>query len=380
MMRIVGYSPQKMRRIPYIWERPDWPQFRWNSGALLAAVEAERYKQGVLLGKMERFGYDLRQEAQLEATTEDVVKSSEIEGEHLDRASVRSSVARRLGMPGVAQIPTDARTEGVVEMTLDATQNYGQPLTAERLFGWHAALFPTGFSGMHRIRIGAWRDDAHGPMQVVSGPIGRQKMHFEAPPAARLTSEMQRFLHWFNEESDQKSVVTAGLAHLWFVAIHPFDDGNGRIARAIADQALARSEGSSQRFYSMSHQIRAERKRYYDVLESTQKGDLDVTDWLLWFVGCLERAIDGAEQIMGTVVKKAEFWQRFSAEPLSERQKKVLNRYLEGFEGNLTAKKWAGIGHCSAATAQRDINDLLDRGILKRNSGGSKNTSYILVD
>jgi Fic family protein len=363
----------------YIWERLEWPEFRWEDSRLLEPLAAARLKQGRLLGSMARLGFDLKLESQLESLTEEVTKSSEIEGERLDRASVRSSIARRLGVPDAAVAPADRRTEGVVEMMLDATENYEAPLTAERLLGWQAALFPTGYSGLHRVGTGAWRDDAHGPMQVVSGPVGHQRVHYQAPPAARLEAEMARFLDWFNRQSGPEGLLRAGLAHLWFVTVHPFEDGNGRIARAIADQALAQSEGSGQRFYSMSSQIRKERSIYYDMLERTQKGGLDVTDWLVWFLGCLARAIDGAEAASDQVLRKADFWQRYARAPLSARQKTVLNRYLDGFEGKLTTKKWAAIGKCSVPTAQRDINDLLDREILRRNPGGSKNTSYDLL-
>jgi Fic family protein len=308
-----------------------------------------------------------------------VVKSSEIEGEALDRNSVRSSIARRLGVPNAAVAPADRRTEGVVEMMLDATANHAAPLTRERLLAWQAALFPTGHSGLHRVKTGAWRDDANGPMQVVSGPIGRQRVHYEAPPAHRLEAEMRRFLDWFNGEPRPEGLLRAGLAHLWFVTIHPFEDGNGRVARAIANQALAQSEASGQRFYSVSSQIRQERSDYYDMLERTQKGDVDVTEWLIYFLCCFSRAIDGAETASAHVLRKADFWQRYAREPFSERQKAVLNRFLDGFEGKLTARKWAVLAKVSIPTAQRDINDLVERAVLRRNPGGSKNTSYDLA-
>lgn len=363
----------------YIWDRPDWPGFTWDDARLIGPLAAARLKQGRLLGGMARLGFDLKLEAQLETLTEDVIRSSEIEGELLDRNSVRSSIARRLGVPDAAVAPADRRTEGVVEMTLDATENHDAPLTAVRLCGWQAALFPTGYSGLRPVRTGAWRDDAEGPMQVVSGPIGRQRVHYRAPPARQLEAEMQRFLDWFNRRSEPEGLLRAGLAHLWFVTIHPFEDGNGRVARAVADQALAQSEGSGQRFYSMSSQIRKERSEYYGTLERTQKGGLDVTDWLVWFLGCFSRAIDGAGTACRNVLRKADFWQRYAREPFTERQRTVLNRYLDGFEGMLTAKKWAAIGKCSIPTAQRDINQLLERKILRRNPGGSKNTSYDLM-
>jgi Fic family protein len=363
----------------YIWQRPKWPKFRWDGARLLEPLAAARLKQGRLLGSMARLGFDLKREAQLEALTEDVIKSSEIEGEVLDRASVRSSIARRLGVPQAAVAPSDRRTEGVVEMMLDATQNYAAPLTQERLFGWQAALFPTGYSGLRLLKTGSWRDDADGPMQVVSGPIGRQRVHYEAPPASRLKGEMRQFLAWFNRKPKIERLLRAGLAHLWFVTVHPFEDGNGRIARAIADQALAQSEGSGQRFYSVSSQIRRERSKYYDSLERAQKGDLDVTQWLTWFLGCFSRALDGADTATAGVLRKADFWQRYAREHFIDRQKVVLNRYLDGFEGKLTAKKWSALAKVSVPTAQRDINDLIERGILRRNPGGSKNTSYDLA-
>ena len=360
----------------YIWEREAWPRMTWHEARLLEPLAAARLKQGRLLGGMARLGFDLKLEAQLVALTEDVVKSSEIEGESLDRDSVRSSIARRLGIPEASVSHADRRIEGVVEMMLDATRNYEALLTAERLFGWQTALFPTGYSGMHRVRTGAWRDDAQGPMQIISGPVGRQRVHYQAPPARQLDTEMQAFLDWFNRRGDPEGLLRAGLAHLWVVTIHPFEDGNGRVARAIADQALAQSEDSAQRFYSMSSQIRRERSNYYDALERTQKGTLDVTDWLVWFLGCFTRAVDGAEAACADVLRKAEFWQCYAREPFTRRQKTVLNRFLDGLEGKLTARKWAAIGKCSIPTAQRDINELVERDILRRNPGGSKNTSY----
>jgi Fic family protein len=309
-----------------------------------------------------------------------VTKSSEIEGEVLDKEQVRSSIARRLGMDIGALAPIDRLVEGVVEMMLDATQNFDQALTEERLLGWHAALFPTGRSGMRRITVGAWRTEKAGPMQVVSGPIGRERVHFEAPEAPRLKAEMRAFLKWFDATDSIDPVLKAAVAHLWFVTIHPFEDGNGRIARAIADMALARAEGTPQRFYSMSAQIRAERGAYYDILETTQKGDLDITDWLQWFVGCLDRAFDGAEQILAAVLRKSRFWERPTAAELNERQRKVLNRLLDGFEGKLTSSKWAALTKTSQDTALRDIDDLVKRGILVKEAAGGRSTSYSLVD
>jgi len=363
----------------YIHELQGWPEFRWDHKRLADPLAAVRHRQGRLIGRMEALGFSLRSEAMLQTLTEEVIKSSEIEGEALDRDQVRSSLARRLGMDIGALTPADRNVEGVVEMMLDATQNYSQPLTAERLFGWHAALFPTGRSGMHRIRVGAWRDDSTGPMQVVSGPIGRERVHYQAPEAARVDAEMTAFLAWFNGELAVDPVLKAGIAHLWFVTIHPLDDGNGRIARAIADMALARSEQSPQRFYSMSAQIRQERSAYYDMLEATQKGDLDITRWLDWFLACLSRAFDGAETVLAAVFKKAHFWERHTGASFNDRQRDMLNCLLDGFEGKLTSSKWAKIEKCSQDTALRDIGDLVDRGILGKDEGGGRSTSYSLV-
>lgn len=331
---------------------------------------------------MERLGFDLQLDAELQAITEEALKSSEIEGEILDPAGVRSSVARRLGVPDAAMHPEDKdrRAEGIVEMTLDATKNFAASLTRERLFAWQAALFPTGRSGLKPVKVGAWRDESSDPMQVLSGPHGRERVHFEAPPAARTETEMEAFLAWFNERPASDGIVQAAVAHLWFVTIHPFENGNGRVARALADMSLARSENLAQRFYSLSGQIRRDRAEYYGSLESTQKGDLDITARLLWFTECFSRALDAAEQACRGVLRKADFWQRYTLSDLNERQRKVLNRYLDGFEGKLTARKWRAIAKCSIATAQRDIKELADRGLLIRNEGGSKNTSYDIAD
>jgi Fic family protein len=325
---------------------------------------------------MEGLGFRLRQEAALQTLTQDVMKSSEIEGEVLDAAQVRSSIARRLGIDVGGLVPTDRSVEGIVEVMLDATRQFDQPLTEDRLQGWHAALFPTGRSGMTRIRVAQWRDDAAGPMQVISGPIGREHVHYSAPPASRVAGEMTAFLDWFNATATIDPVVKAATAHLWFVTIHPFDDGNGRIARAIADLALARSEGSPQRFYSMSSQIRLERAAYYDNLERTQKGDVDISDWLVWFLGCLQRAIAGAQGLLSAVLDKARFWERAAAHSLNDRQIKVLNRLLDGFEGKLTSSKWAILAKCSQDTANRDIAALIDIGLLRRGEGGGRSTHY----
>lgn len=364
----------------YIHELKNWPTFRWDEGVLAQRLAPVRHRQGRLIGRMEALGFNLRAEAVLAILTEDVLKSSEIEGEILDRQQVRSSIARRLGMDigGLAQ--ADRHVEGVVEMILDATQKFQMPLTNDRLSAWHAALFPTGRSGMSKIIVGAWRDDSSGPMQIVSGPIGRERVHYEAPKAPRLNSEMAAFLKWFSEDTSHDPVLKAALAHLWFVTIHPFDDGNGRIARAIADMALARSEQSPQRFYSMSAQIRLERKAYYDVLEATQKGDLDITAWLKWFLDCFDRAIDGAERTLSNVLRKARLWDTIKNQTLNERQRDMINRLLDGFEGKLTSSKWATITKSSQDTALRDITDLVGRGILVRDTGGGRSTSYSLAE
>ncbi|MDA9476731.1 cell division protein Fic [Bradyrhizobium sp. CCBAU 65884] len=365
----------------YIHELGDWPTFQWNLERIAAHLASVRHKQGRLLGRMERLGFPLKAEATLQTLTEEVVKSSEIEGEVLDRDQVRSSIARRLGLDIGALPPTDRHVEGVVEMILDATEHYDAELTAERLFGWHAALFPTGRSGMTKIVVGAWRTAETGPMQVISGPIGRALVHYEAPHADRLDKEMQTFLDWFNgSASGIDPVLKAALAHLWFVTIHPFEDGNGRIARAIADLALARSEQSAQRFYSMSAQIRLERSEYYAILERTQRGSLDVTDWLTWFLDCLDRAFDGADTILGSILRKADFWDRHAARQLNERQRLVLNRLFDGFEGKLTSSKWAKLTKVSQATAARDIDELVGQGILKKDAAGGRSTSYSLID
>ncbi len=369
-----------MMRRKYIHEHPDWPDFHWDQGGLAVPLADVRNRQGRLIGRMEALGFDLQREAALETLTEDILKSSEIEGETLDGQQVRSSIARRLGMDigGLRHVERDV--EGIVEMMMDATGNYDQPLTTERLRAWHGSLFPTGRTGMRRITVGAWRDDNADPMQVVSGPIGRQQVHFEAPHAARLDREMRAFLDWFNAPAEIDEVLKAGLAHLWFVTIHPFDDGNGRIARAIADMALARSERSAQRFYSMSSQIRRERADYYDILERTQKGAMDVSAWMGWFLDCLGRAIDGAQETLSGVLDKARFWERAAHVPLNERQRRILNRLLEGqFKGKLTTSKWAKLSKCSQDTAYRDITDLMAHGILVRNPGGGRSASYDLV-
>lgn len=364
----------------YIHQDENWPAFKWDSTKVLSLLANARHRQGRLFGRMEALGSDLREEAVLRTLTEDVTKSSEIEGELLDKEQVRSSIARRLGMDVGGAPRADRNVEGVVEMMLDATQRYDQPLSDRRLFGWHASLFPTGFSGMHKIVVGAWRGEQSGPMQVVSGRIGRERVHFEAPAWDRLEAEMKAFLAWLEKDDGVDPVIRAAIAHLWFVTIHPFEDGNGRIARAIADMALARSEKSPQRFYSLSAQIWVERNAYYEILERTQKDTVDITEWLVWFLKCLDRAFDGADTILSNVLLKASVWERLMGQPVNERQQKVLNLLLDGgFEGNLTAKKWGLLTKSSPDTGLRDIEDLISHGVLKKDDGIGRNTTYSLV-
>jgi Fic family protein len=360
----------------YIHELPDWPKFRWDQEILAERLVELRLRQGTLIGRMESLGFPRRDEAVLQALTQEVVKSSEIEGEILNAELVRSSLARHLGMDIAGLLPVDRRVDGVVEVTLEATQNHAAPLTRERLFGWHQALFP---DVLPHIKVGVWRDDARGPMQVVSGAIGRERVHYEAPQAARLEGEMALFFDGVNRADAIDPILRAGLAHLWFVTVHPFDDGNGRIARAIADWALARSEKSSQRYYSMSAQIRRERDGYYEILERTQAGTLDVTDWLLWFEVCLGRAMAGTEVSLAVVLEKDRFWTTHAHRALNERQRIILDRLLDGrFEGKLTSSKWAKLSKCSQDTASRDIQDLIEHGILAKDSAGGRSTSYSL--
>jgi Fic family protein len=365
----------------YIHQSGGWPKLGWSSEALAGPLADIRHRQGRLFGRLEALGFSLRREAHLQTLTLDVLKSSEIEGEKLPADQVRSSIARRLGIETAGTLPADREVEGVVEMMLDATQKFQEPLSMERLFAWHSALFPTGRSGMRKIRVGAWRADDAGPMQVVSGPIGKERVHYEAPAASLIDRDMAAFLTWANHGADTTDgVLRAALAHLWFVTVHPFDDGNGRIARAIADWALARSEGSSQRFYSMSAQILQERTDYYDILERTQKGTLDVTPWVEWFLGCLGRAFEGTEVTLAGVLRKARFWENHAHVTINERQRAVLNRLLDGLTGKLTTSKWAKLVGSSHDTALRDIRDLVEHGVLKKDDGGGRSTSYSLRD
>lgn len=365
----------------YIHELPNWPDLTWEMQALAQSLSAVRHKQGKHLGKMEALGFDLRTEASVTSLTHEIVTSSAIEGEHLETDEVRSSIARKLGLDLAGISKPRRKVEGIVEMMLDATQKFEQPLTDERLFGWQAALFPTGRSGMHRITVGTWRKGEHGPMQVVSGAMGKERVHFQAPDADRLPVEMGRFLEWFNRASDMDPVLKAAVAHFWFVTIHPFDDGNGRIARAIADMALSRADGSKDRFYSMSSAIEAERKEYYIRLESAQRGSLDITAWVTWFLDCLDRAIDASDRMLASVLHKAGLWNRINnAKPVNERQRKVINRMLEHrWEGHLNTSKYARVAKCSQDTALRDIKDLLECGVLVQNEGGGRSTSYRLA-
>lgn len=364
----------------YIHALPDWPAFRWNDKELATPLSTVRHLQGRLAGQMQALGLQARDEAVLRTLTGDVLKSSEIEGERLDADQVRSSVARRLGLDVGGLKPADRHVEGVVEMMLDATQRFDQPLTAERLFAWHASLFPTGRSGMQHIAVGAWRDDRTSAMQVVSGPVGRERVHFEAPAANRLDAEMTRFLDWLNGDTAMEPVLKAATAHFWFVTIHPFDDGNGRIARAIADLLLARSEGSPQRFYSMSTQIREERDGYYAMLERTQNGTTEITAWMQWFLACLTRAIEHAQRTLSGVIDRARYWERLRGVPLNDRQRLVIAMLLEGFDGKLTTSKWATLTNSSADTALRDILQLVEHGVLVRGTAGGRSTSYTLAE
>lgn len=360
----------------YIWQASNWPNWHYDLAALAGPLADVSRAQGLLLGRLADVGMALRDQASLATLTEDVIKTSEIEGERLDAASVRSSIARRLGVDIGALARVDRHVEGVVEMVLDATARCEAHLTRDRLFGWHAALFPTGYSGLAQIRVGAFRDDASGPMQVVSGPIGRRRVHFEAPSADRLDAEMARFIDWANADTTDHPILKAGLAHLWFVTLHPFDDGNGRIARAIGDLLLARADGSPQRFYSVSAQIQRERRDYYDVLERTQKSSLAVTPWLVWFLENMAAAVNTAQHTLDAVFAKTRFWQRWATTPMNARQVKLLNRLFDGFEGKLNSSKWAAIAKCSSDTALRDINELLAYGVLRRSARGGRSTSY----
>lgn len=363
----------------YIYQNTNWPSFTWDANALQTILGEVRNKQGILIGKMEAMGFALQEEALLNTLTIDILKSSEIEGEILNTDQVRSSIARRLGMDIPGLIPSDRNTDGVVEMMLDATQNYKIPLSDDRLFGWHNCLFPTGRSGMYKINVGQWRTDDNGPMQVVSGGMGREKIHFQAPDAPLLEKEMNQFIAWFNNEKDLDPVLKAGISHLWFITLHPFDDGNGRIARAITDMQLCKADGSNKRFYSMSAQILIKRNQYYTILEQTQKGTLDITQWLFWFFENLLASINATNGTLEEVLQKANFWEKHNATPLNERQRLMINKIFDGFEGNITTSKWAKISKCSPDTALRDIQDLMEKQILIKEEAGGRSSAYKIL-
>lgn len=364
----------------FIWEQPGWPDWRFDMTSLGGLLAAVRHQQGRLIGRMSALGFGYQDETELASLTLEILKTCEIEGETLAAEQVRSSLARHLGIESAALIPADRHVDGVVEMMLDATRQYRQPLTRERLIAWHGALFPTGRSGLRQLRVGCWRDDANGPMQVVSGAFGREKVHYQAPPAAALDAQTDHFLAWFNDEKNGLDpVLKAGVAHLWFVTLHPFEDGNGRIARAIGDMALARSEGQNRRFYSLSAQLRKNRSAYYRILEKTQRGGMDVTSWLGWFLENLQCALSGAEDTVAVVLYKSRFWERYRHAGLNGRQVAMLNRLLDGFDGKLTSSKWARLSKCSQDTALRDISSLLESGVLRKQSAGGRSTSYELA-
>lgn len=363
----------------YIYQQKNWPNFSWDINQIAFLLTSVRHKQGKLTGRMMSLGFDLQNEAMLQTITQDVLKTSEIEGEHFNTDQVRSSVAQKLGMDIGGSIPADRHVEGVVDMLLDATQHYERHLDDERLFGWHAAMFPTGRSGINKITVGSWRTPETGAMQVVSGAMGKELVHFEAPLSENVPKEMDVFFDWFNSKVQLDPVLKAAIAHLWFVTIHPFDDGNGRIARAITDLQLARSDESKQRFYSMSAQIQNERKKYYEILENTQKGDLEITKWLHWFLSCLERALFHAEESLNSVLNKANYWNFLNTKSLNDRQKQMMNKLLDGFDGKLNTSKWAKITKVSTDTALRDIQNLEDQGVLVKQAGGGRSTSYELV-
>ncbi len=367
-----------MQRINYIYHSKQWPNLEWNAEKLLPLLGEVRNLQGLLLGRMESLGFDLRNEAGLETLSQDIIKSSEIEGEILSKNQVRSSIARRLGIEISGLVDSDRNVDGIVDMMLDATQNFDKKLTKKRLLAWHSSLFPSGWSGMYKIKVGQWRDDSTGPMQVVSGAIGKEKVHFQAPAATEVNSEMKYFLKWINKDLELDIVIKAGVAHLWFLTIHPFEDGNGRIARAITDMILSKSENTKQRFYSMSTQIRNERKSYYNILEKTQKGNVDITEWLIWFLNSLKGALHLSEETLAKVLFKHDFWKKHSAKGLNKRQSRIINMLLDEFKGKLTSSKWAKINKCSKDTAIRDIQDLIYKNILVKEAAGGRSTSYKL--
>ena len=361
----------------FIHDHDNWWLFRYDSQRILTELGRVRARQGQVLGKMLSLGFDSQDEAVLSNMSLELIRSSEIEGEKLNLAEVRSSIARRLGIETAGLVPVSRYVDGVVEMQLDATQNYDKPLTNDRLFGWHNVLFPTGMSGLYRIDVGKYRT---GEMQVISGAMGKEKVHYQAPSAERVPAEMERFIAWVNDSEDVDAVLKAAIAHLWFVSIHPFDDGNGRITRALTEMLLARSENCSKRFYSMSAAIKEMQKEYYKVLERTQHGDGDITEWLLWFLGCFEQALDSTEDTLSSIMRKAEFWEHYRDVSFNERQRKILNMQFDGFFGKLTSGKWAKIAKCSSDTALNDINDLIAKGILRKADAGGRSTNYVMVE
>lgn len=362
----------------YLYNNQNWPIFEWNSERLMPLLSYVRNRQGKLIGKMGALGFELRNEANLEILTQEIIKSTEIEGEILDREQVRSSIARRLGLEIQGLVYSERNVDGIVDLIVDATKNFDKELNKERLFSWHAALFPTGQSGMYKIITGNWRDDSTGPMQVVSGAMGKERIHYQAPPAAQIENEMRIFLDWFNLEQSTDLVLKSAISHLWFVTLHPFEDGNGRISRALSDMLLARSDEQSYRFYSMSTQIRKERNSYYDILEKTQKSGLDITSWLEWFLNCLLHSIENSEKLLEKIIYKHSFWLKHTRVNINDRQRKILNMLMDDFEGVLNTTKWAKIGKCSQDTALRDIQDLIEKGIMVKSEQGGRSTNYEL--
>lgn len=361
----------------YIHDYDNWWQFRYDSLRIMNELGRVRSKQGMIIGRMLSLGFDSQDEAVLSNISKELVRSSEIEGEKLNIEEVRSSLARRLGIAMAGMVSASRYVEGVVEMQLDATQNYNRPLSSDRLFGWHNVLFPTGISGLYSIEVGKYRS---GEMQVVSGAMGKERIHYQAPSAERVPIEMERFISWVNNNNNIDAVLKAAIAHLWFVSIHPFDDGNGRIARALTDMLLARSEDCGKRFYSVSAEMKLLQKEYYEVLERTQHGNGDITEWLLWFLHCFEKALNTTENTLSSVLRKADFWERNRNMPFNERQRKLINMQFDGFFGKLSTGKWAKIAKCSTDTALNDIRDLVGKGILKKAEEGGRSTNYVMIE
>ncbi len=360
----------------YIYEQPNWTHFSWDDKSINALFGEVKLLQGKLIGQMNALGFSEKEEATLTTLTLEVVKSSEIEGEHLNYEQVRSSIARRLGLNVAGMIPSSRHIEGVVEMMLDATQRFDLPLTEERLFGWHAALFPTGYSGPYLIEVGKYRT---GEMQVVSGAMGKEKIHYEAIKPQFVQTEMRLFLDWFNAENNIDPVLKAAVAHFWFIIIHPFDDGNGRIVRAVTEMLLSRAEGSGERFYSLSSQLLSKRKEYYAVLQKVQHSSGDITEWISWFLENLKESILTSENTTQKILAKAAFWKKHENTPINERQRLILNKLLHDFTGKLQSSKWAKITKTSNDTALRDIKDLIEKGILQKTNEQGRSSNYELV-